>query len=217
MFSGYYKGLLQFLFPERCRGCGALGTTFCTHCLQKIPFAANLPQYNYAVYDYGNTLVRNAIRELKYHRRSEAIRPLINEAAPHILEYIGTTLHSIQNEKIILVPVPEHRQKVASRGFNQSVVLATWWSLSIPQSKVDSILEKIVATTPQAKLSRSARLKNVSQTMRCSKNIDPQTLYIVVDDVTTTGATFTEAQRALRVAGAKKILLIALAHGYLRK
>jgi predicted amidophosphoribosyltransferase len=35
---------------------------------------------------------------------------------------------------------------------------------------------------------------------------------IILDDVSTSGATFTEAKRALKQAGAKKILCVAVAH-----
>jgi predicted amidophosphoribosyltransferase len=40
----------------------------------------------------------------------------------------------------------------------------------------------------------------------------PDATYIVVDDVTTTGATLGAALVALKAAGARKILPIALAH-----
>jgi predicted amidophosphoribosyltransferase len=61
------------------------------------------------------------------------------------------------------------------------------------------------------------RIKNVEQTMRGIKNIEKDKVYIIIDDVTTTGATFLEAKRALKEIGAKNILCIALAHGYKRR
>ena len=43
--------------------------------------------------------------------------------------------------------------------------------------------------------------------------ISTDTLYVIIDDVITTGSTVIEAGRALRAAGAIHICAIALAHG----
>lgn len=42
--------------------------------------------------------------------------------------------------------------------------------------------------------------------------VDPSATYVVIDDVTTTGATLQDAARALTEAGASRIISIALAH-----
>ncbi len=206
--------LLQFLFPERCRGCTRIGVALCETCIDHIPFAVELPSQTYAVFEYGHNLVRATVRDLKYHRRSESARALANAAAAHISEYLGSRIQAISSESLILVPIPEHKNKERSRGFNQSALLAQWWQRHIPESSVVPLLQKTAYTLPQAHLKRHARLRNVERTMKCSDTCNPHTIYVVIDDVTTTGATFTEARRALKAAGAKKVFCVALAHGY---
>lgn len=171
----------------------------------------------FAVFDYGDKIVQESIKELKYKRRSEASMILIGEALGHIEEYIWENLQSLSQEKIVFVPIPEHSSKESWRGFNQSVLLAKIISKNIEGSVVENVLIKNIKTLPQARLKRGLRLKNVANTMTAKNNLDSKIPYIVIDDVTTTGATFDEARRVLKNAGAKKILCIALAHGYARK
>ncbi len=209
------RSFMRSLFPQRCSGCRLPGSALCSACIAKIPFAVSLSPKTYAVYAYGNPLVRYAIRNLKYHHRSEQTKLLAHAAVAHITDYLSDTIQSHNVQNIVFVPIPEHRTKFRSRGFNQSLLLAQWWSDSFPESQVDSLLDKTVATIPQAHLKRAARMKNIAHTMRCLETLDRSRLYIVVDDVTTTGATFAEARRALSEQGATKIFFIALAHGYI--
>lgn len=200
----------SFFFPERCRGCTKRGTALCARCILRIPLATDLPEGTFAVFDYGHHLVRWSVRDLKYHRKSESMRALARAAIPHIKNYLGST------DPIFLVPIPSHNTKKRARGFNQSELIARWWQTEIPTSTIAHVLHKVVFTSPQAHLRRHERLTNLAGTMRADR-LDPDHIYVVVDDVSTTGATFLEARRALGEAGAKQIFCIALAHGYAKK
>lgn len=209
-----FTSLIQLLFPLRCRGCKTPGTALCTLCVHTIRLATDLPEKTYAVFDYGNPIVRGAIRDLKYHAHSETARALANHAVPYIIEYLSEEIQSIRTQSIVLTAIPTHSQKLHARGFNQSILLAQWWSEQIPGANLLPLLHKTRHTSPQAHLTRKKRLQNVVGSMHCTHSLDPKVLYIVVDDVITTGATSTEARRALKAAGARKIHTIALAHGY---
>lgn len=209
--------LLHIFFPRRCIDCQTPGSALCGTCLGRIRYADTLPNHTFAIYDYGNSIVRRGIRAFKYYRRSEVVRVLAQRSVPFIHEFIGETLQSTNAQVFVFVPIPEHPRKLRVKGFNQAVVLAKWWSAAFPKSTVEELLIKTVFTMPQAHLGRNARLKNIANTMQSIRVLDPSIIYLIIDDVTTTGATFVEARRALRAAGAKKIFSIALAHGYARK
>lgn len=211
--------LSSLFFPERCAGCNKHGRALCERCIASIPAARETDDRHItAIFEYGHKLVAGAIRNLKYHRRSESARVLTNAAVPHIIDTLTDMIQSIHRESIILVPIPQHKYKKHERGFNQSKLIAIWIAQSIPDTIVRELLSKTATTIPQAHIkNKSLRFKNVTHSMTADDGLDPKLLYIVIDDVTTTGATFLEAIRALKASGAKKIHCIALSHGYARK
>lgn len=172
----------------------------------------------YGLYDYGNPLVSHAVWNLKYRHQGQEAKLLAFKANEFISEIVSEHLQSEKPETIILVPVPQYKKKTEKRGFNQSEVIASWTTKVLPDSKIENILEKIKETLPQSHISdKKQRMRNISNTIRTTKQLDEKSIYIVIDDVTTTGATFLEATRALKSAGARNILCIALAHGYKRR
>lgn len=81
-----------------------------------------------------------------------------------------------------------------------------------PCEYTPDVLARTRLTAPQQGLPKFERLKNVKNSMRVA---DPDRVAgrvcIVVDDVTTTGATLKECERALRAAGARAVHCLALA------
>ncbi len=209
----------RFIFGSRCAGCETPGASICQKCLEKIPLSCATDHKSiYGLYDYGNPLVSHSIWSLKYHHRGALAKTLAKKGSGVLSEIIGDELQSEGAQSIVCVPIPQHRAKTRVRGFNQSHLIARWFAQELPNTSVVTLLEKTRETLPQSHLSdRNQRMKNTHDTMRASRALSATTLYLVVDDVTTTGATFLEAMRALRFAGARNILCIALAHGYKRR
>jgi ComF family protein len=111
----------------------------------------------------------------------------------------------------LLIPIPMHPDRYKERGHNQTEVLC---EAALPhlqgafEYKKDA-LKRVVDTLHQQGLARSKRLKNVEGSM-VAQGVEGR-VCIVVDDVTTTGATLTEAKRALLAAGARRVHSVALA------
>ena len=211
--------LAKMIFPERCIRCDTRGSALCAPCLKGIPLADPTgDDAVYGVFDYGNKTVQKTIHDAKYYRKSEALLALAGASAPYISEYISDYLQSLSAETIVLVPIPQHKQKDRARGFNQSLLIARALTHSIEGAVVQTILKKTRATKPQAHTQgKRERLENLVGSMTARRDIDPHKLYIIVDDVTTTGATVLEAMRALKHVGIRKVLAVALSHGYAKK
>lgn len=211
-----WQTLLAVCFPPSCIGCKKPGIALCSICKNSISFA--LPPENQsigAVFDYGNPLVQKILWQCKYHHNTAAYEALVHAAIPHIQEMLAEKVMSEKQHSLFLVPIPQYRTRTLSRGYNQSLLTATLLKKQLDGSEIKPVLQKIKETIPQAKLkNKTDREKNVVGSMHYKTRVSPTGMYIVVDDVTTTGATLLEAMRALRDAGAVHIFGIALAHGY---
>lgn len=98
--------------------------------------------------------------------------------------------------------MPSHPLTLWRRGFNQAELIASLLAsqLSITQK---NLLRKRLLTQHQLELDRAQRLKNLTGAFVVDGA--PARHIAIVDDVMTTGATVTQAARALRQAGAGEI------------
>ncbi len=128
------------------------------------------------------------MRELKYRR---AI-PL----AARMAVFIHPLLDHLPPFDAV-VPVPIHWSREASRGFNQSLLIANHLGLRTVRPE---LLTRVKRTRPQAQLSAKQRAKNLSDAFRAGYVSNMRLL--LVDDVVTSGATLEACAQELKRARA---------------
>jgi ComF family protein len=110
-----------------------------------------------------------------------------------------------------IVPVPLHWWRHWRRGYNQAEALAVGLGrrLGLP---VHRPLRRVVATEKLAGLTVTDRAKEMRKAFRARPTVrlDGRTV-LLVDDVLTTGATCGAAARALKQAGAARVVVAVIA------
>jgi ComF family protein len=147
--------------------------------------------------------VRKAIHSLKYRgdiTLGEILaRPLINiiERQAWVSDFV--------------LPVPMGEKRLSSRGYNQATLLARPVAYAIGKPFFPKALRKIRETSTQVGLSFSERLENVKGAFQAAvKNVHGMSV-LIVDDVTTSGATMEACACALKKAGAIKVYGLTIA------
>jgi ComF family protein len=111
----------------------------------------------------------------------------------------------------LLVPVPLHARRLRRRGFNPAGELARAVARGLRVRRDPLALRRVRDTPSQTGLDRPARRRNVRGAFAArARWTAPPTVWLV-DDVVTTGATLREAARALRRAGARRVVAICAA------
>jgi ComF family protein len=156
-----------------------------------------------AIGEYDGAL-RQIIHAFKYDgRRSLGSRlgRLMRESAPELLDGIDW-----------VVPVPLHPRRQRARGFNQAAELAR--ALELP---VRTALVRVRHTAPQVELPAARRHANVRDAFRLARQRSwlvrsghqlprwSNATVLLVDDVSTTGATLEACARVLKEAGAREV------------
>ncbi len=107
----------------------------------------------------------------------------------------------------VVVPVPLHRSRLRTRGYDQALELARPLARALGLPLQAAALPRWRCTAPQSELSALARHRNVRDAFRVRvRERGALPVHVVlVDDVMTTGATLHAAARALRRAGVARV------------
>lgn len=167
----------------------------------------------HAVAGYREEIIRLLVKAAKYDGSRQAVELMGEILYEHLL---GVSQEQrVFAKRVILVPVPLSRTKKKERGFNQAKRLAKVVADQDPRGLfvVRDLLKKIKKTVPQSKLEKTKRKKNLAGAFVLKdKQAIADEVVVIVDDVTTTGATFREAKRALSRGNPRQIIALAFAH-----
>jgi ComF family protein len=123
----------------------------------------------------------------------------------------GLRDESARSPGALVVPVPLHWKRRWLRGYNQAGELARGVSARLGLRRAD-LLRRVKTTEILAGLNRAERAQALRNAFRArgSPDLDGRTV-LLVDDVLTTGATCGAAARALKRAGAKRVVAVVVA------
>jgi ComF family protein len=225
--SSSLSDFFALFFPNFCLGCNdglVKGEDIlCTRCLSELPmvdyfqaddnplvnrFVGRVPvRYGWSLLKFQKTgIVQNLLHQLKYNNKPE-----IGEKLGKILGLRLINL-GLQNEVDWLIPVPLHKNRKRSRGYNQSAMIAKGLSEVFEKPFSDDIMVRVSATKTQTKKSKIERWENVSEAFQIKR---PEALkgkhVLLVDDVVTTGATTEACAKSLLSAGVSTISVACLA------
>jgi predicted amidophosphoribosyltransferase len=211
---------LDAALPATCVGCGAEGPPICARCEAALDarlaspagVAIGLPgdvpvpllQLEWCAPFHG--VVRDALHAIKYGGEQRLAEPLGRAVARRwIAAGVGVDLVS---------HVPVHADRARQRGYDQAELIARRAAhhLGLPFAP---LLARQRATIAQFDLDRRDRARNVKGAFVVDASLPPTALegrwILLVDDVTTTGATLAACAAPLHAAGALGVSAITVA------
>ncbi len=230
LFSSVRQALLDWLFPIHCVGCRAPGAAICPACAATIRYPtqgfcsscgrpaalsrpgeicrrclAGLPALdaNYAA-AFAAGVLRQAIHQFKYAGQSHLAGPLTDI----LLAWWRAFAFPVD----LVIPVPLHPLRERERGYNQALLLSRRFSAGAGLPHSAHALQRHRPTRPQVGLNAHQRRENVAGAFSCvAPDLVAGKRILLIDDVTTTGATLCAAADALRQAGAHAVTALTIA------
>lgn len=225
-----FRSVLDFALPPRCGGCGAIVDdvdSFCADCWRKLEFLqggclrcglplqatdaetcaaclASPPRLDRIRAAVGyDEISRSIALRLKYGRKTALARTMSR--------YMRPLVEALPSDAL-LVPVPLHRRRLWSRGFNQSAIVARELSRRTGLPVAVDALRRTRSTPPLKGMGIRQRRRVVAGAFRANPGAELRGRTVVlVDDVFTTGSTANACARILKRAGAERVDLISWA------
>lgn len=220
------RELAEALLPQRCIVCGRFGAAVHDHCLDDLPHAGGTrcricwrplaggtwcdrcatggeqaPDFDElrAAYRFEGA-ARRALLEAKFRGVTALLEPLALAAARVVPAEWAP-------EAVVPVPLAPRRRR--RRGFNQAELIARAVAERLDLPLRTDLVRRVRETPAQTALSAEARERNLEAAFAVEG--PPPARLLLVDDVTTTGATLSTIARALKAAGAERVYALAVA------
>ncbi|WP_428628348.1 double zinc ribbon domain-containing protein [Sphingopyxis sp.] len=226
------RAIVDYALPPRCPGCGAivgedrqfcltcwlsldfLAGPACSHCSIPLPTAlpggpiacgaclASPPPFDRApaAVAYG-PVARTVALRLKYGRRTGHAR-LMAQLMTRQLAELGAA------DDILLVPVPLHRWRLWSRGFNQAALMADELARATGAPRDHHLLLRVKSTASLRGKTRRERERIVAGAFALADDGKARATgrhIVLIDDVHASGATLRAAAKVLRRSGAARV------------
>lgn len=232
-------GISDLVFPRRCEVCGNRvdrdGRYLCSACLERIPFVplqgccricgravegvdgeylcedcrrlATMPAFDRAASAVSfDELPRQMILDYKFNRALYLVRDFV--------DWLEGTLNARfrSAEVDVVVPMPITRYHRWNRGYNQTFYLAKELAKRIDRKCDSRQLRRVGNPRRQGGLTEDERRENVRGTFAAPhpEMVRGRTV-LLVDDVMTTGSTFSAAAITLKDAGASRVWCLSVA------
>ena len=218
--------LLDFFFPNKCLSCKKImaknSDFLCIDCI------SNLSLTNYYL-DNQNTFYQkvneNRVVEkssaLFFYSKDSVIQKLIyvlkyqdrQDVGSYLADWLAASVPQGLLEDIDgIVSVPLHPKKQRKRGYNQLHVLVDKFSESCQINHYKNYLVRTKNTESQTTKKRKERLLDLENAFQANAENKPMKHLLLIDDIYTTGATFSSCYDAIKKQYPKtKISLIVLA------
>jgi len=218
---------LDYIFPRFCVGCGKAGDFLCANCRTSLSYiepptcricGEPLPSEGVcnncshwqadidgikAPFRFEGA-IRQAVHQLKYNN--------LRAIAPTLADFMAEYLNKYPVDVDLLVPVPLHPKRLRERGYNQSALLAKHLGKFVNLPVDENSLTREFYNPPQVTTtSVQARRENVTGGFNCPNDKIRDKKILLVDDVSTSGATMNACAGALKAGGAKTVWGLALA------
>lgn len=217
---------VDFLYPPICGGCAKKGARWCKDCRDSIRLIpepkcdiCGLPQAedgtclscrqsppfykelrSWVVFEGP---IRKALHRIKYHQDIG----LGDALASEMLQYTNQLDWHID----MVIPVPLGKKRFRERGYNQVGLFAHPLALAKEWKYATRYLKRVRETISQVGLSADERKNNVRSAFVADRNKVVGKTVLVVDDVSTTGATLNSCAEALINGGAYEVYALSLA------
>lgn len=226
------KFLKDIIAPKKCYSCNKEWHFLCIKCLSmmsnfdSICYVCKGKSNNFDVHEkclwyvyydkviilshYKNKVISKLIKDFKFYGRKD----IWEDFGIYLTNmFFDNEVYKNTDNYIILYP-PMWFFKSLKRWYNHSKFLAKVISTETWIKLENTMLKKVRQTWQQSKLSRQERLNNLQDSFKIHKNkidnIDKK-IFIVIDDVISTGSTLNEISRVLKHAWAKKVIWLIVA------
>ena len=215
------RNVSDFFFPQFCVGCGLEGDILCGPCLANLervspPFCnrCGLPQTGTGpcrdCSDSGicidgirsSLLFKKLTREIIHQFKYKNLRTL----APFLAILLNESLANYCLKADVLIPVPLHPARLRERGYNQAFLLAVELEKLSHIRVYSDVLRRTTNTPPQARTTSALeRRRNMQGSFVCKYGKLKDKRVLLIDDVSTSGATLDACAFSLKQAGALSV------------